>query len=240
MCRKALYEFKLLEGVERLGIALSGGKDSLALLFLLKEISGRGFPPFTLHAFHVTGAFSCGASMEVSYLEEVCQELSIPLTVKCAEQSLEKLECYSCSRTRRKLIFDAAKEVGITTIAFGHHRDDMIETLLMNLLHKAEFAGMLPKIPLYDFGVTVIRPLIFIGEAEIRTLAEQSGFARIVCRCPVGTNSLRRKTKDLIETLEEVFPNARNNLAQAAHTHGSKKALNMGASCETRFEDPFR
>lgn len=225
MCRKALYEFKLLENINKLAIALSGGKDSLTLLLLLKAISGKGFAEFEIHAVHISGEFSCGASVSENYLREICEDLGVNFIVRRSGQKREDLKCYSCSRERRKLIFEAAKEVGATTIAFGHHRDDSIETLLMNLLHKAEFAGNLPKVPMHDYGVTVIRPLIFISEKAIRTFAEQYGFARIVCQCPVGQVSLRRKVKGLITELEEAFPNARENLSQASLKYGSDKAL---------------
>jgi tRNA(Ile)-lysidine synthase TilS/MesJ len=160
-----------------------------------------------------------------NYLRKICDNLGVNFIVRISMQKRENLECYSCSRERRRLIFEAAKEVGVTTIAFGHHRDDNIETLLMNLLHKAEFAGNLPKVPLHDYGVTLIRPLIFISEKEIRTFAEQYGFARIVCQCPVGQKSLRREVKTLITQLEELFPNARQNLSQASLEYGSDKAL---------------
>ena len=225
LCRKALYAFDMVQGVEKVGIALSGGKDSLTLLYLLKAISGRGFPPFSLHAFHVSGEFSCGSSLAGHFLQKICNELSIPLTILPSTQTKETLECYSCSRERRKLIFDAAKEHSITTIAFGHHRDDSIQTLLMNLFHKAEFAANLPKIPMHAYGVTIIRPLIFMAEQEIKEFAKLYGFARITCQCPVGQTSLRKKTEKLLSDLEEVFPHIRTNLSQASFTYASDKAL---------------
>ena len=224
LCRKALYEFSLVEGAEKIGIALSGGKDSLSLMYLLKAISGRGFQPFQLHAFHVSGEFSCGSSITESFLKQICEELSIPLTICKTSQKREDLNCYSCSRLRRSLIFNAAKEVGITTIAFGHHRDDSIQTLLMNLFHKAEFAANLPKVPMHDYGVTIIRPLIYISENEIKEFARLYGFARVTCQCPVGQNSLRKQTENLISMLEETFPNIRENLSQASFHYASDKA----------------
>lgn len=225
LCRKALYEFTLVEGVEKVGIALSGGKDSLSLLYLLKAISGRGFQPFSLHAFHVSGEFSCGSSVTGSFLKQICDELEVPLTVCETQQKREDLACYSCSRLRRTLIFNAAKEVGITTVAFGHHRDDSIQTLLMNLFHKAEFAANLPKVPMYDYGVTIIRPLIYISEDEIKAFAKLYGFARVTCQCPVGQDSMRKKTEQLLSFIEETFPNLRENLSQASFTYASDKAL---------------
>lgn len=224
-CRKALYDFQLLEGVDKLAIALSGGKDSLTLLFLLKAILGKGFPECELYAVHVDGEFSCGAGINGSFLAGVCKTLEVPLLTRASTQKRETLECYSCSRERRKLIFEAAKSVGATTVAFGHHRDDSIQTLLMNLLHKGEFAANLPKVPMVDYGITIIRPLIYLAEEEIREFAKLHGFARITCQCPVGQNSLRRQTEKMIEEIEHVFPNVRENLAHAAHEYGSDKAL---------------
>jgi tRNA 2-thiocytidine biosynthesis protein TtcA len=224
LCRKALYDFSLVEGVDTLGVALSGGKDSLTLLYMLHAISGRGFPLFKLHAFHVSGEFSCGPGITEGYIKNICQKLNIPFTSCLSTQKRETLECYSCSRERRRLIFNAAKEEGISTIAFGHHRDDSIQTLLMNLLHKAEFAANLPKVDMFDYGVTIARPLIYVSEEEIVEFAKLHGFARIMCQCPVGQNSLRKKTKELIAAIEEVFPNTRANLSLASLQYGSEKA----------------
>lgn len=222
--RKALYDFKMLEEGSPVAIALSGGKDSLTLLFLLKAISGKGFPELDIHAILVNGEFSCGAGVNVEYLRKVCEQLGVNFMTRESTQKLETLECYSCSRERRTLIFEAAKSVGAKTIAFGHHRDDNAQTVLMNLLHKGEFAGNLPKIHMQEYGVTIIRPLIYIGEDEIRTFAEQNGFIRIMCHCPVGQNSMRKKVKDLIEEIEALYPNARENIARAALLYGSDKA----------------
>lgn len=223
-CRKAIYEFQLLEGISKVAVALSGGKDSLALLYLLHAISGRGVQKLDLYAIHIEGEFSCGAMVGGNFLEGICRELSIPLIRRQSTQKRESLSCYRCSRERRSLLFSAAKEVGAHTIAFGHHRDDNAQTLLMNLLHKAEFAAMLPKLSMIDYGVTIIRPLIYAKESDIRTFAQQYGFARLSCQCPVGQSSLRKESDLLLQQLERIFPNARENLASAGLLYGSTKA----------------
>ena len=222
--RKALYEDHMLKGVNKLTVALSGGKDSLTLLYMLAAISGRGFPKLELSAVHVTGKFSCGAGVSLDYLQAICDSLDIQLLVREATQERETLECYSCSRQRRKLIFEAAKSVGSETIAFGHHRDDNIQTLLMNLLHKGEFAGNLSNLHMQHYGITLIRPLIFVDEASIRLFAEEQGFSRLMCRCPVGQNSMRKQTDQLLSEIEQLYPHARQNLARAARLYGSDKA----------------
>ncbi len=225
LCRKALHEFELLDEEEALVVALSGGKDSLTLLFLLHAILGRGFPKLKLFAVHIKGEVSCGAGVSAGYLEEICKELDVPLIVRTSTQTLDTVECYSCSRERRKLIFEASKEVGATLIAFGHHRDDAIQTLMMNLLHKGEFASMLPKIPMIKFGITIIRPLIHVPEALIKEFAKQQQFARVVCQCPLSSRSKRKQTDQLVDMMEDLFPHARTNLASAGLNYGSNKAL---------------
>lgn len=222
--RKALFDFEMLKNVSKVAIALSGGKDSLTLLFLLKAISGRGFPKLEIHAIYISGEFSCGAGVDESYLRTICSELRINFMTRQSTQKLETLECYSCSRERRRLIFETAKSVGAETIAFGHHRDDQTQTVLMNLLHKGEFAGNLPKIRMHDYGITIIRPLIYISEQDIKTFAQQNGFARVMCRCPVGQNSKRKQVDQLLIEIESLFPNARANIAKAGLIYGSQKA----------------
>lgn len=225
LIRKACYDFELLDQAPAICVALSGGKDSLTLLFMLHAIKGRGFPDFALSAAHVSGEFSCGASMQENYLKKVCQALDIPLIIKHSTQTLEKLECYSCSRERRKLIFSAAKELGATTIAFGHHQDDHVQTLLLNLFHKGEFEGNLPKVPMHRYGVTLIRPMIYVSESDVISFATQHEFARVTCQCPVGQFSKRKKVEEHVKKMEKDFAHLRSNLASAGLKYGSKKAL---------------
>ena len=223
--RKALFDFSLLDqSTQKVAVALSGGKDSLSLLYLLHAIRGRGFPLFDLYAIHVDGEFTCGAGVDGSFLKSICQELEVPFISRQSTQKLETLECYRCSRERRRLIFDAAKELGAFVVAFGHHRDDSAQTLLLNLLHKAEFAANLPKVYMRDYGVTIIRPLIYIAEESLRKFAQEYGFMRITCQCPVGQKSKRKSVEHLIQQLEEHFPHARSNLARAGLLYGSDKA----------------
>lgn len=225
LCRKALYEYQLLEGIDKLAIALSGGKDSLSLLFLLKAILGRGLPSIQLHAIHIGGAFSCGAGISSSFLKGICEKLEVPLTIVNVDQDLSTLQCYSCSRNRRKILFETTKSIQATTIAFGHHRDDSVETLFMNLMHKAEFAAMLPKVPMHDYGVTIIRPLIYVPEENLLQFAKFYKFSRVVCQCPIGQKSMRKTVKNILKDIQEKFPNATDNLATASRIYGSQKAL---------------
>ncbi len=94
----------------------------------------------------------------------------------------------------------------------------------MNLLHKGEFAGNLPKLKMVDYDTTIIRPLILVAEKNIRRFADDYGFARVTCRCPVGQNSVRKQVDRFLTEFEEIFPNIRANVAHAGLHYGSDKA----------------
>ena len=228
MVRKAIYDYKMLENTNSLAVALSGGKDSLSLLYILNGIVGRGFNNIELSAIHIDGDFSCGSSISKNFLKKICNSLNIKFFSEEIKIGLDKLECYSCSRVRRKKIFDIAKTHNINKIAFGHHMDDNIQTLLMNLFHKSEFAGMMPNITFTNFDNTaIIRPFIYVPEEMILSFAKQNNFLKSVCRCPFGENSNRKKIAKIINETEEFFPNLKTNLSKSALLYGSKKALEL-------------
>ena len=95
----------------------------------------------------------------------------------------------------------------------------------MNMLHKGEFAANLPKVPMKHYGITIIRPLIYVSEKEIFSFAKANGFARITCQCPVGQNSRRKKMEELLMEMEQIFPHARKNLGRLSLELGSDKAM---------------
>lgn len=222
--RKALYDYNMVDECRSVAVALSGGKDSLTLLAMLAAVSGRGFPKFDLHAIHIGGKYTCGAGVHLAHLRRTCEEIGAHFHLRESKQDLDTLECYGCSRERRRLLFQAAREAGADVLAFGHHRDDNAQTLLLNLCQKASFEGMLPKLTMYTYGMTIIRPLTYVSEQDIRTFSQQEGFARVMCRCPVGQHSMRRKAEELLEELEATFPGVRENLSRAGLLHGTRKA----------------
>jgi tRNA(Ile)-lysidine synthetase-like protein len=225
--RKALYDFSMLENIPSLAVALSGGKDSLTMLLMLKKILGKGFADIPLKAIYIDGDFSCGPAEQEKLLKKICEENDIEFICGTMKQKIENLNCYKCARKRRKLIFDIAKDNNIDTIAFGHHRDDNIQTLLMNLFHKAEFEGMQPKIEFHKYKVTIIRPLIYVTEKEIINFAKQNDFLKIICKCPLGQTSKRKEIDKIINNINKSFPNIRKNLSRASFVYGLKKALSI-------------
>ena len=224
--RKAVFENDLCQET-KIAIALSGGKDSLLLLFMLHAISGKGLPPMELTAIHIEGETSCGANIDKSLLQSICKKLHVHFICRKMPKLPSDYNCYICSRIRRKLLFATAKEHHISTIAFGHHRDDCIQTLLMNLLHKGEFAGMLAKVPMYRYETTIIRPLLYVAEKDIITFAEKYAFKRVTCQCIKAPFSKRSEIEKYIKLLEATYPHIRSNLFLANCNYGSSKAIKM-------------
>jgi tRNA 2-thiocytidine biosynthesis protein TtcA len=220
-CRKAIYDFKMIEDLPSIAVALSGGKDSLTLLYLLNAIRGKGLPLFTIHGIYVKNDF---IDDDDTFLKDICNQIDVNLVIKKA-QHLDKIDCYACSRIRRRIIFDTAKELNTNTIAFGHHKDDSIQTLLLNLLQKGEFEAILPKIKMHDFDVTIIRPLHYIYEKDIINFAKTYNFYNKKHLCPLEKTSKRVVVAKIINDMEKEFPNTRNNLSIASLIYGSKKAL---------------
>ena len=226
MCRKAIYEFELLKDVKKVAVALSGGKDSLSLLYLLKAISGKRAAGTGDHAVHVGGAFSCGAGVSEGFLGDLRRARDRIYLTCVSKQEREKLECYSCSRERRALIFEAAKKVGATTMAFGHHRDDSVQTFWWISCIK----GSLQRCCLRSPCTTMEWPSFVLSFISLK---KKSGNLRKCMALPVSfANALldkircEKRTKGLIAALEREFPNARENLGSASLRYGSQKALN--------------
>lgn len=221
--RKAAMEFSLIE-TNHIAIAFSGGKDSILLLIMLNALRARGFPYFDITCIFISGAFTCGASVDTKSMKSMCASLNAHFE-EVVDSATELRSCYPCSRSRRSLLFSKTKELGISTIAFGHHKDDVNETALMNLLKKGSFEGMLPSIYMEKFQTTIIRPLYYVDERESVNFARLHDYLRISCKCPNGATSERHTVKLLLQNMNKEIPDASNNLFRAINTYGSKKAL---------------
>jgi len=174
---RASHDFALLEPGDRVMVAVSGGKDSHALLYLLREDT---------------------YSVVVSHVPE------------------GKTYCSMCSRLRRGVLYSAASELACTKIALGHHRDDAVETLLMNLIYTGALASMPPKLTSRDGQHVVIRPLLYAHEQVIARYAELMGFPILPCDLCGSQEQLKRKqVKRLLTELERIAPQARESMLAA-------------------------
>ena len=227
---KACADYSLIEDGDHILIALSGGKDSLALVELLGKRAQIFVPRFRVTAIHVRVKERAYLS-DVSYLQSFCDAFRVPLLVRdteigedsessnpqtsnpqTAKRSQSANPCFLCSWYRRKTLFDTAQELGCNKIAFGHHKDDIVETLLMNLIFDGKFSTIYPKLQMDKMPLQLIRPLCLIEEKDLRRYAALSGYVRQKQPCPYEHASARTQIKALVSQLESLNPNVRDSL----------------------------
>lgn len=227
---KACADYGLIEDGDKILIGLSGGKDSLALVELLGQRQRIHKPRFSVIAAHVI-VENIGYKSDDRYLQEFCREQGVEFrlirtsyqeqditTTKSLPQSTNrkhKNHCFLCSWYRRKALFDFAKEHGCNKLALGHHKDDIVETLLMNLIYQGAFATIPPQLRMDKFSMCLIRPLCLIKEIDLKRYSEMREYKRMPKLCPFEKESSRAEVKLLVRELERFNPNALDSIWSA-------------------------
>ena len=213
--QKGLADYRLIDDGDRILIALSGGKDSLALAELLVARARVWHPRFEVEAAHVVMA-NIGYRTDTAFLHDFCSRLGIPLHVVeatfDATGDTRKSPCFLCSWNRRKALFTLAQERGCNKIALGHHMDDILQTLLMNLAYQGAFSTMPPLLRMRKFPLAIIRPLCLVHEADIAALARLRQWPAQLKACPYEHDSGRTAIAGILRQLEDLNPEARYSL----------------------------
>ncbi|MFL1683174.1 MULTISPECIES: tRNA 2-thiocytidine biosynthesis TtcA family protein [Bacteroidales] len=213
--KKAIFDYHLVEEGDRILIALSGGKDSLALTELLGRKVKIYQPRFSLLSAHISMS-NIPYQSNIEYLQQFAKQYNIPFihrrTSFNPETDTRKSPCFLCSWYRRKALFDIAKEYNCNKIALGHHQDDILQTLLMNMTHQGAFGTMPPLLKMSKFEMTLIRPMCLITEKELKILSEISGYLKQKKNCPYENSSSRIQMKTVIEILEKMNSQVRSNM----------------------------
>lgn len=216
---RAIVEFDLIQEDDTILIGLSGGKDSLFLTYAMAMMRERLKKRFSLRAFTVNPSFS--ENFDAEALRAFTASLEIPFAVEAVDiaamikAKAHKSACYTCAFFRRGAINRYAKETGCNKIAYAHHNDDAVETLLMSLLYSGQIQTFAPKTYLDRSALTVIRPLVYLREEEIRKAAHLYGMAPIPSLCPMDGKTTRHRVKALIEQLSAENPLLYPHLAAA-------------------------
>jgi len=219
---KAVGDFNLIEDGDRIAVAVSGGKDSYALLHILTQLQRRAPINYELIAVNVDAGFP-GYRKDVldGYLRQGGFQVHMEST-NCTEIIEEKRRpgssyCAFCARLRRGVLYAVADRLGCNKIALGHHLDDFIETLLLNQFYVGKLAAMSPKLLADNKRHTVIRPLVYVEESDIIKLARQNEFPVIDCGCPVmgQEDQKRQRMKQLLTELADENPYLKRSMIRA-------------------------
>ena len=163
---------------------------------------------YEIFAAHIKTDFVCSNCVSTDILEEFFKETGIGYTFKSVNIRNQKREtnCCWCSWNRRKALFEIAGDLRCNKLALGHHKDDIVETILLNLFFKGEISSMKPRQELFNGKIVLIRPLCYVEENMTREYAQENSFPIQSCECPLGKVSQRMKVKELIREMEKSVP----------------------------------
>lgn len=202
---KGIHEYGMTEDGDNILVSVSGGKDSMSLLWLLRERIKRLPIDYNITAVHVDPGFGSDNSsrMEAFFREHGFNYEIITGNFGPKAHSSENLEnpCFLCSRLRRKHVFEVAAKLNCNKIAMGHHKDDMIETFFLNIFYGGSVSTMMPVQDFFNGTIKVIRPLFMIDEKLVAKYAVDMGFPKIRVGCPTSGNSKRGQLKKMLQGL---------------------------------------
>lgn len=220
--RRAVDDYQMIQPGDKIAVGISGGKDSLALLYALAGL--RRFYPnkFTIEAITVKLGFE---GMDFSRIKTLCEELDVPYTIIDTEIAnvifdirKEENPCSLCAKMRKGAFNEKAKELGCNKSAYAHHRDDVIETSLMSLIYEGRYYTFSPVTYLDRMDITLIRPLIYVPECDIVGFQNLYQLPIVKNTCPADGVTKREYIKNLIKSLEQENEGTKDRLFAAITT----------------------
>jgi len=219
MVGKAIHRYEMISDGDRILVGLSGGKDSLTLMWILIERLQRILIEYELFPVYIDPGFEGGFGQS---LAAYCNQAGYNLRIEHTDYGLQahgaenrENPCFLCSWHRRKRLFEIADELGCNKVALGHHKDDIIETLFMNICYAGEISTMKPAQTFFKGLFTVIRPLALVDEDTTKRFAREQKFPKFVNPCPSSNNSKRREIKKMLDRLYRDNKKVRGNIFRA-------------------------
>ncbi len=221
LTRAAVDKYNMIEAGDKIAVGVSGGKDSLALLYALAKLRDFYPKPFSLVAITLDYQFN-GIAEDYTAIEALCKKLQVEYIVRRTnlwevifKTRKEKNPCSLCAKMRRGLLHDTAVANGCNKVALGHHLDDAAETFLMNLLNGGKIGCFSPVSYLSNKKLYLIRPLIFAYEKDVAAAARRANLPVVKSRCPMDKVSNRQNMKELLKALEKDYPAVRKKIVGA-------------------------
>ncbi|EOS69217.1 hypothetical protein C818_03095 [Lachnospiraceae bacterium MD308] len=217
--RKAVDEYQMIEEGDHIAVGISGGKDSLTLLYALQGL--RRFYPkrFELSAVTVDLGYE---KCDFSLVSELCRELEVPYHIVKTdiarllfEERKESNPCSLCAKMRKGALNQAVKEMGCNKVAYAHHKDDIIETMLLSMLFEGRFYSFSPRTYLDRMDLTVIRPMMFVDESDVIGFQNKYNLPVVKSRCPIDGYTKRQYAKELVQQLNKEHHGAKQRMFTA-------------------------
>ena len=219
LVRKACEEYNMIEEGDKIAVGISGGKDSLTLLYALAHL--RRFYPkkFELYAITVDLGFD---NLNHDKIKELCEELEVDYTIVKTDianivfnERKEKSPCSLCAKMRKGALNDAMKQKGINKIAYAHHKDDVVDTMMMSLIYEGRFHTFSPVTYLDRTELYVIRPLMYMKEADVIGFVNKYNVPVVKSPCPVDKHTKREYVKDLLKEINKDNPGVKDRMFTA-------------------------
>lgn len=220
---QGLMRYELIADGDRILIGLSGGKDSLALLEFMARRAKIYKPHIEIAALHVRMK-NIDYESDITYLTNFANRINVPFYV--CETSFEsrsdkqKSPCFLCSWNRRKKFFEVANRLKYNKIALGHHQDDILQTMWLNLCFQGQFATMPARLKMRKFPLTIIRPFCMVHETDLKDFAKKRGYIPQRKLCPYESCSNRSKASMLFVEMEKLNPEVRYSMWNALESSG--------------------
>lgn len=217
--RRAIDDYGMIHTGDKIAIGISGGKDSLTLLYALHGLQ-RFYPEkFDLEAITVNLG---NPDFDLSHIRHLCETMQIPYTVVKTEiaqivfeERKEKNPCSLCAKMRKGALNDAVKKLGCNKIAYAHHKDDIVETMMMSLIYEGHFYSFPPITHLDRTNLTVIRPLMYVSEADVKGFCRKYQLPVVKSPCPADGYTKRQYVKDLLRKLNLENPGVKGRMFSA-------------------------
>ncbi len=216
---KAIHKYQMISDGDKIAVGLSGGKDSLTMMWILNERLSRIPINYELFPIYIDPGFENGFSKP---LMDYCKKMNYNLTVEHTDYGVlahssknRENPCFLCSRLRRKRLFEIADQYGCKKLALGHNKDDIIETLFLNICYAGEISTMVPSQSMFKGAFTIIRPLAFTGEDTIRRFAKTNAFPIFASGCPSDGSSKREEIKIMLNNLYKSNKKIKGNIFRA-------------------------
>ena len=216
LVRQCVEDYSMIAYGDTVAVGVSGGKDSLALLYSLAELRKYYPEKFELHAVTVDLGFD---GMDFSPVSDLCKKLDIPYTIMKTDirkivfdERQEKNPCSLCAKMRRGALCSLLNDLGISKIALGHHFDDAVETFMMSLIYEGQLSCFQPVTYLEGSGITQIRPLLYIREGTVSGFAKRCELPVVENSCPMDKTSKRHEIKALLKTLSKDYPDIKSKI----------------------------